>query len=344
VADRPVLFLAYAGVLGGAERVLLDCATRLGRPTVVACPPGELATAAARAGLAVEPLPERTLHRGAAHAAGLAALARNAHRLLHDLRPAALVAWGARAVIAAAFIPRRGSPPRLAVHHDLLAAPSVLAAARAATARADAVVVASAAVAARLCRPDAAVLHPGVDLARFAPTPLPPGPSHALVLGALAPSKRIELALEVAARVPGLRLTIAGAPLPGGERYAGSLRARATPDVTFAGPLADPRPALRAAHVLLHCADAEAYGLALVEAMATGRPVVAPAANGPREIVAPGTGRLFTPGDAEDAAAAVRSVLADSGAPAAARTHAETHFDIDASSARFEASLQEIAG
>src|SRR5918997_5879689 len=49
----PILFLSFSGVLGGAERVLLDCATRLGRPALVACPEGELAAAARTAGLAV---------------------------------------------------------------------------------------------------------------------------------------------------------------------------------------------------------------------------------------------------------------------------------------------------
>ena len=40
MTDRPVLFASYSGLLGGAERVLLDCATRLDRPGVIACPDG----------------------------------------------------------------------------------------------------------------------------------------------------------------------------------------------------------------------------------------------------------------------------------------------------------------
>jgi phosphatidylinositol alpha 1,6-mannosyltransferase len=71
--------------------------------------------------------------------------------------------------------------------------------------------------------------------------------------------------------------------------------------------------------VLLHCADAEPYGLALVEALAAGRPVVAPDAAGPREIVTEGAGRLYPPGDAAAAVAAIRAVLADPGNP---REHA----------------------
>ena len=44
----------------------------------------------------------------------------------------------------------------------------------------------------------------------------------------------------------------------------------------FLGAVADPRAALARAHCLLHCADREPFGLALVEALAAGRPVAAP--------------------------------------------------------------------
>ena len=58
-----VLFASYAGVLGGAERVLLDAVARLGRPAVVACPDGPLAAALGveRARVAERPL--RSLRR-----------------------------------------------------------------------------------------------------------------------------------------------------------------------------------------------------------------------------------------------------------------------------------------
>ncbi len=85
--------------------------------------------------------------------------------------------------------------------------------------------------------------------------------------------------------------------------------------------------------MLLHCADEEPFGLALVEALACGRPVVAPAAAGPLEIVTDGAGRLYPPGDAAAAVAALRAVLADPAAPAAARRRAEA-FDVAASAAR----------
>ena len=58
--------------------------------------------------------------------------------------------------------------------------------------------------------------------------------------------------------------------------------------------------ALQEHHVLLHCADREPWGLVLIEALAAGRPVVAPAAGGPLEILDRG---LYPPGDADAAVA-----------------------------------------
>ncbi len=114
--------------------------------------------------------------------------------------------------------------------------------------------------------------------------------------------------------------------------------------IRWLGAVEDPRPLLRDAHVLLHC-GVEPYGLALVEALAAGRPVVAPAVGGPVEILrgAPSAGRLYPPGDAGAAAAAIRAVLADPGAPAAARRHAEAHFDVRAGAARFAAAVEDVA-
>ncbi len=333
-----VLFASYSGVLGGAERVLLDCAARLARPVLVACPAGPLAVAVREAGLEHAPLATGTLRLAPAHAAALVAMARELRRF----RPLALVAWGARAILAAALLPRAARPPLLAVNHDLLGGP-VRAAVRAATLRADAAAAASHAIAAQF---GGAVLHPGVDLTAFAPAPPPPGPPHALVLGALVAWKRPDLALEIAAQVPELRLTLAGARLPGRTMHRMDAKidqALRRPDlagrVTLPGPL-DARDALASAHLLLHCADAEPYGLALVEALAAGRPVVAPAAAGPLEIVTDGAGRLYPPGDARAAAAAIRAVLADPAAGVAARRRAEAEFDVEASSRRFAAVLE----
>jgi glycosyltransferase involved in cell wall biosynthesis len=320
---EPVLFVSYSGVLGGAERVLLDRVTRLERPVSVACPPGPLAERLNDAGIRHEPVAERPLEVGLAHAAGIAGLARE----IRNLKPAFLVAWGARAALAAAL----ERTPWLAVHHDLLHQPT-RAVVKAATKYASGVLSASEAIAKQF---GGDVLHPGVDLTAFTPTPLPPGPPKALVLGALVEWKRPQLALEIAEHFPELHVTIAGAPLPG---EAGP-PLRETERVTLAGPIADVAAALAEHHVLLHCADAEPYGMVLVEALAAGRPVVAPDSGGPREIVRDGAGRLYPPGDARAAAKALEAALADPEAPMAARRRAEHAFAIEDSVARLEQHL-----
>jgi glycosyltransferase involved in cell wall biosynthesis len=352
MGGRPVLFVSYSGVLGGAERVLLDCATRLARPAVVACPDGPLAAAAREAGLSVETIDERPLQlRGAVGAAtrGLARFSGDARRLVKQHDPAVVAAWGARAVLGVAAA-RTGSTPVLAVHHDLQPSPSVAAAVRTASRRAAGTIATSVAVARDLnISHDVVVLHPGVDLRALQPQPLPPAqPPSALVLGALVPWKRADLALEVAALIPELKLSVAGEPLPGSEAFAEGLRARAWREdllgrVFFPGRVEDLPEAFAEAHLLLHCADAEPFGLALVEAMACGRPVVAAAAAGPLEIVTGGSGRLFAPGDAAAAAEALRAVLADPGAPAAARARAEAAFDVEASAERFSRAVESVA-
>ena len=331
MTEPAVLVASYSGLLGGAERVLLDCVTRLQRPVTVACPEGALAVELRAAGVAHAPIAQRPLALGLRHALGIAGLARDLRRR----RPEFVVAWGARAVLAAAL----EHSPWLAVHHDLLGF-QVRAVVKAATRYADGNLSASQAVARQF---GGEVLHPGVDLQAFVPRPLPDGPPHALVLGALVGWKRPELAIEIATRVPDLRVTIAGASLPGDDgRIEAELRRSAAElagRVTIAGAVADVRAALADAHVLLHCADAEPYGLALIEALAAGRPVVAPASAGPLEIVRGGAGRLYPPGNADAAAAALRAVLADREAPAAARRRAEEAFDVRDSAARFEAAL-----
>jgi GT2 family glycosyltransferase/glycosyltransferase involved in cell wall biosynthesis len=352
-----VLFVSYSGVLGGAERLLIDIAGGLPHAPALACPEGPLADAARAAGLHVFALRVRALElRGplaerVLAAQRLAAHAREVRRFARALGPELVIAWGMRSAIACTL---GGAPGRPIVfhHNDLLPSAAVGALVRAAADRADLVVATSHAIArdldphSRLGTP-VTVVHPGVDTDRW-PVPGPPvQPPEVVVLGALVGWKRPDLALEAMAVVrrtrPEVRLRLVGAPLPGAREQAllERLRARATtPDldgaVEFTGAVADPRPELARAACLLHCADAEPFGMAVLEALAAGRPAVVPASAGPAEIVEPSCGFLYPPGDAAAAAAAILRVLEspERAASMGARGRARVTERFDAGAAR----------
>src|SRR5436190_8909411 len=97
------LLISYSGVLGGAERALVDFADALGTDTCLACPPGAHADAARARGLRVFVLPDRGLElRGqrVLAAARLAAHARETRALIEALEPELVVAWGMRPALA----------------------------------------------------------------------------------------------------------------------------------------------------------------------------------------------------------------------------------------------------
>lgn len=109
--------------------------------------------------------------------------------------------------------------------------------------------------------------------------------------GRLAAEKRVELLAGVS-RLPGVRLVIVG---DGPE--AGRLRRRLR-TATFLGFRAGPELAALVAtfDVFVHAGVDETFCQAVQEAMASGVPVVAPAAGGPIDLVAHGeTGLLWDP-------------------------------------------------
>ncbi len=348
------LFVSYSAVLGGAERILLDRAAALSGPAAVACPSGPLANAARVAGLATVPLSRRRPElRGSARdrAAAplrLAALAAEVRRAIRELEPRCVIGSSMRGalVAAAALAGTRSAPPLVFCHNDFVPSPGVRAAVRVAAGRAARIVALSHATAVDLDptgRLGVKVIHPGVDLDRFEPAPLPQGPPRVLVLGAIVAWKRPDLAIEVAElaarRLPGLSVQLAGEPFgAGGRELARSLerRAAAKDVAALRGGVEDVPGALAAATCLLHCADREPFGVAIAEALAAGRPVVAPAAGGPLELVDASCGALYWPGDAAAAAEALVGVVGRAGELApAARARAERLFDGRASGRRF---------
>jgi glycosyltransferase involved in cell wall biosynthesis len=137
-----------------------------------------------------------------------------------------------------------------------------------------------------------------------------------LTLASLVPRKGVDVLLEAFALLVATRSTarllVAGA---GPERAR--LEARAVPGVTFLGQRADKADLLDACDVFALASRAEGLGVAALEAMAAGRPVVATRVGGLAEAVLPGvTGLLVPPEDAAALAAALGALLDD---PARAR-------------------------
>jgi glycosyltransferase involved in cell wall biosynthesis len=350
-----VLFVSYSGAIGGAERLLVDFASGLEGELCLGCPEGPLAEAARTAGLRVFAGPARTLRwRGgpalrARAVAGLLGQGLEARRLVRRLDPDLVVAWGMRAALSLLAV-RRPKAPVVFQHNDLLPAGRGLRLAlRRAATRADLVVALSEAIALDLGAP-ATVVRPGVEVESF---PAAAGgassPKVVLVLGALVAWKRPDVALDAAAfaRRAGLdlRVRLVGAPLPGDDpAFLTRLRARAAaPDlagaVEFVGPVADPRAELAHADCLLHCAEREPFGMAVLEALAAGLPVVVPAAAGPAEIADSSCGVLYPPGDAAAAGRGLVQVLGDPAVAAAlgaaGRVRARRRFDRGAALARY---------
>ena len=168
---------------------------------------------------------------------------------------------------------------------------------------------------------EATVVYPPVDTDFFHPDTAASRPDapHALIVSALVPYKRIEVAID-ACRMARLPLTIIG---DGPDRAR--LEARAEGAATFVGRQSDEavRDAYRRAALTLLPGE-EDFGIVPVEAQACGRPVVALGRGGAREtIVAGETGELVDDTSAAAFADAIRTALDRRYDPAAIRARAE---------------------
>ncbi|HWX23154.1 MAG TPA: glycosyltransferase family 4 protein [Candidatus Binatia bacterium] len=201
------------------------------------------------------------------------------------------------------------------------------------------------------------VVYPGIAVEDFAQAVAPPNPPVIAYLARMHPAKGLDTLVEAFLklkewnRVPGLRLRIAGAMAGADNRFVDSLKkrlSRLSPDVEFL-PNLDRHAKLeflRTITVLSVPANyGEAFGLYLLEAWASGVPVVQPRhAAFPELLAQTGGGILCEPDSPNALAEALQQLLLD---PARARQYGEAgrkaarqHFTIETMTDKTEAVLR----
>jgi glycosyltransferase involved in cell wall biosynthesis len=193
---------------------------------------------------------------------------------------------------------------------------------------------------------------PGPDRATPARPALDP-PVRLVLVGRVSPRKGTDVAVEALAtlveRGTDATLDLVGDVFAGYEWFSDDVariaEERGVADrVRRRGVLPEVWGPLAEADVALVPSRVEPFGNAAVEAMLAGRPVVAGATQGLREIVRPGdNGELATPGDALALADAVERLLADWPAAVARADRAREEAEARFSPARYRRDLAELA-
>ena len=208
------------------------------------------------------------------------------------------------------------------------------------------------------------VIRHGIDLDQFSPGPADPavvrslggGPGVRLIgiLGRLHPSKQVDVLVAAVAQLrprdERVVLAVVGGDFAGRgfSGYGDELRARAQEvlgdRVRFAGARSDVAAVVRALDVLVNASVAEPFGTSLLEAQASGIPVVATASGGAPEFVLDGTtGLLVPPRDPSAMAVAIDRLLDDPGLrrrlAAGGRLQAERLYTLDRKADEFGGAL-----
>jgi glycosyltransferase involved in cell wall biosynthesis len=208
-----------------------------------------------------------------------------------------------------------------------------------------------------LALPPVAVVNMGVDLTRFAPADraaarrrlgLAPSGPLVLAVGGLTERKNpltlLQAFARVRARAPAARLALVGdGPLARAvDAGAAALGLGSSLIRPGALPHAQVVDWMAACDLLALVSRVEPLGQVALEALASGRPVVATRVGGTAEVVPDGrAGALVDPADPGAIAAAILALLAAPPDPGVCRAAAEQH-DVDRQAGRIEAVLEEV--
>jgi len=189
-----------------------------------------------------------------------------------------------------------------------------------------------------LVRPEAATIirGAGVNITEFSPAPAPPGPVRVMLIARMIREKGVADFVAAARLLRGqAEFVLVGAPDPGNPdtvTEAELLAWQAEGIVTWLGPRRDIAELLRGAHIACQPSTyREGLPKSALEALASGKPLVATDIPGCREAVVDGqTGFLVPPRDPAALAAALRRLIEDpelrARMGAAAREYAEQNF------------------
>ncbi len=178
------------------------------------------------------------------------------------------------------------------------------------------VTIANSKIVAEACGdPNAKVIYPGIDVNEFL---LDRTPGQHVILGTacrLEPVKGVATLIEaiaiLAARDPSIRLEVAG----DGSLRAGleeqAARLRVSENISFLGWRRDMTSVLQSWSVFIQPSLDEGFGVAVLEAMASGLPVIASDVGGLRELVQNGKTGFLAPLDAPAVLAAKIRLLLD---------------------------------
>jgi glycosyltransferase involved in cell wall biosynthesis len=190
---------------------------------------------------------------------------------------------------------------------------------------------------------DAQVIYPPVDISGF--RHLGYG-DFWLSVNRLYPEKRIELQIEAFRRMPEQQLIIVGGHSRGGSAYSAGLLAGLPPNVQWLGQIPEDKLRELYGHCRGHITTAldEDFGLTPVEAMACGKPVVAPAEGGYLETVIDGvTGRLVDATNIEHLVAAIRGLSRDPQQYSAACVGQAQKFDVKRFIGEMRTEIEDLA-